>query len=480
MAPSSLGSQERPLRVAVVGSGPSGFYAVQALFKAVDLHARVDMFDRLPTPFGLVRGGVAPDHQKIKSVTRIYEELARDARFRFFGGVMLGRDVQVADLAAHYDQIVYAVGNESDRKLGVPGEDLAGVHSATAFVGWYNAHPDYLDQRFELDRAHTVAVVGNGNVAMDVARVLLKDPSALADTDIADYALDALRKSTVREVVLLGRRGPAQAAFSPKEMEEIAALDDVDVVIDPDDATLDPLSAAWIETQPRSAQRNVKLLQELAAKGEGSARKKLRCRFLVAPVELRGSDGRVEVVAVEHSHLVADDRGTPRPKGLGEVSEVPAQMVLKAVGYRGVPIPGVPFDGRAGIIPNRDGRVLASPEGAVVAGQYVVGWAKRGPTGLIGTNSPDSVATVQEMLKDLAGKTAAPLLPGEREAVPRLLAQRGVACVTWDDWRRLDAHEQARGRDKGKVRDKVYRLDEMLRLARGQGGNRDAEVEGHA
>jgi len=466
MALPPLGSESRPLRVAVVGSGPSAFYAVQALFKAANLQVRVDMFDRLPTPFGLVRGGVAPDHQKIKSVTRIYEELARDPRCRFFGAVKVGRDLEVGDLTAHYDHIVWATGNESDRRLGVPGEDLAGVHSATAFVGWYNGHPDFADQSFDLAATETVTVVGNGNVAMDVARILLKDPAELAATDIADHALAALRESSVREVVLLGRRGPAQAAFSPKELEEIAELVGVDVVVDAAEAELDPLSAAWVESQPRSAQRNVKLVKELAARGEGSAAKKLRCRFLVAPVELLGDGGRLRAVKVEHSKLVADPSGTPRPQGLGTHSVLPAQMVLKAVGYRGVAVAGVPFDERNGIIPNRDGRVLERDGGAVVPGQYVVGWAKRGPTGLIGTNSPDSIATVKEMLADLTGKTAAPLRPDDGDAIPELLARRGVDFVTWSDWCSLDAHEQEQGKACGKVRAKVVGVAEMLGVVR--------------
>lgn len=481
MAQTPLGSQARPLRVAVIGSGPSAFYAVQALFKAENLRVVVDIFDRLPTPFGLVRGGVAPDHQKIKSVIRIYEEVARDPRCRFFGGVKVGRDLQVADLAALYDQIVYAVGNESDRKLGVPGEDLAGVHSATEFVGWYNGHPDYTDRRFDLEGAHTVAVVGNGNVAMDVTRILLKDPAALAATDIADYALAALQRSKVREVLLLGRRGPAQAAFSPKELEEIAALDGVDVVIDPDEAAVDAESAKWAESQPRSTQRNIKLVQELAARGEGTALKKMRCRFLVAPTELHGEGGRVSRVKVEHSSLVLDPSGTPRPKGRGEFSELPAQIVLKAVGYHGVAVPGVPFDAKAGIIPNLDGRVLECAGGKVVPGQYVVGWAKRGPTGLIGTNSPDSVATVKEMVHDLSGKQAAPLPMDEREAMPRLLTQRGIAFVTWADWCHLDQHEQAQGKARGKVRAKVVDLIEMLAVARSKGdrgADRDTNKQG--
>lgn len=454
----------RALRVAVIGSGPSAFYAVQALLKTENLNVRVDVFDRLPTPFGLVRGGVAPDHQKIKSVVKVYESVAADPRFRFFGNVMLGRDLSVDDLRAHYDQIVYAVGNESDRKLGVPGEELAGVHSATEFVGWYNGHPDFADRRFELARATRVAVVGNGNVAMDVARILLKEPDALAETDIAEYALETLRGSKVQEVALLGRRGPAQAAFSPKELEEIAELPGVDTVITPDEAEIDALSAGWLPTQPRSTQRNVKLIGELAAKGDGSNAKKMNCRFLVSPVEIMGRDGRVTGIKVEHAQLVADKDGTPRPKGTGRFSTLPCDLVLKAVGYRGVPVKDVPFDERGGVIPNAEGRVLDKAGGSVVAGQYVVGWAKRGPTGLIGTNSPDSVDTVRGMIADLVDQTAAALPSNDLDAIPALLRKRGATPISYADWQKLNAWEIAQGQAKGKVRQKLHDVAAMLRV----------------
>ena len=293
MADHQLGSESRPLRVAVIGSGPSAFYAAEALFKA-ECHVRVDMFDRLPTPYGLVRGGVAPDHQKIKTVTKLYVKIAANPGFRFFGNVKLGRDLQVEELVGLYDHIVYAVGNESDRKMRIPGEELAGVHSATSFVGWYNGHPDFADLRFDLENATCVAVVGNGNVAIDVARVLIRDPDELAETDIAGYALEALRKSQVREVVLLGRRGPAQAAFSPKEIQEVGDLAGVDVAVRADEVELDPLSAAWLEeSAPKAAHRNMRYLVEQAQRGDTPSTKNVQCRFLVSPIEVTGENGRV-------------------------------------------------------------------------------------------------------------------------------------------------------------------------------------------
>ena len=459
----SPGSAARPLRAAVVGSGPSGFYAAEALFKVEGLHVQVDMVDRLPTPYGLVRGGVAPDHQNIKSVVKVYQKVAENPGFRFHGNVRVGADVQVAELEQCFDMVVWAIGCEGDQRLGIPGEDLAGVHSATSFVGWYNGHPDHRAHRFDLARAKRVAVVGNGNVSMDVSRILLKSPDALASTDIADHALEQLRTSSVREVSLLGRRGPAQAAFSPKEIEEIAELPDVDVVVRPDEAALDEYSTKWLGTQARSAQRNVKFLTEHAALGEGTRPKKLRARFCVAPVELLGKDGRVVAVRVQHAVLVPDSEGTPRPQMLDRFEEIPADLVFRAIGYRGIPIPGLPHDERKGIVPNKDGRVLDKVGGTVRTGHYVVGWAKRGPSGLVGTNSPDSKATVEQMVADLqAGKG----LLSPTTSLAALLQSRGVDVVTWQDWSRLDAHEVATGTARGKVRDKQPDVQALMAAVR--------------
>ncbi|MBL9078200.1 MAG: FAD-dependent oxidoreductase [Planctomycetes bacterium] len=458
------GMQAAAFRIAIVGSGPSAFYTAEALCKAHPGDLRVDMFERLPVPYGLVRGGVAPDHQKIKEVVRIYEKIAAHPGFRYFGNVTIGRDLQPAELAARYHQVVYAHGCESDQKLGVPGEALASVHSATEFVGWYNAHPDHRDRRFDLAAARTVAIVGNGNVAMDVARVLLCDPDHLATTDIADHALAALRRSTVREVVLLGRRGPAQAAFSPKEIEEIHELPGVDVAVRPQDAALDPLSAAWLERDgSRSQQRNVKFLQERAAAGASSDGKRLVCRFLVAPTELRGEQGRLRAVQLQHMRLEAAADGTPRPVPDGGSETLAIDLLFKAIGYRGVPLPGLPFDDKKGIVPNVDGRVVEAAGGAVRRGHYVAGWCKRGPTGLIGTNSLDAKATVAAMLAD---RDAGALLPGNGADVVDLLRQRAVDTVDWTDWQRLDAWERQQGEARGKLRHKLPSVDELMQTVR--------------
>jgi ferredoxin--NADP+ reductase len=459
------GTGEVPLRVCTIGSGPSAFYAAESLLKTPGLEVRVDMFERLPTPFGLVRGGVAPDHQKIKSVSKVYDKIAEDPRFRFFGNVRIGRDLAIADLERNYHAIVWAIGCESDNRLGIPGEDLAGVHSATEFVGWYNGHPDHRDRSFDLARARRVVVVGNGNVAMDVSRILLQPAERLATTDIADHALSILRQSTVREVVLLGRRGPAQAAFSPKEIEEIAELPDVDVAVSADDMKLDPHSATWLETQSRSVQRSVKFLQECAARGPQDRPKRLCCRFLVSPIALEGDAGRLKRVRVQHAELAPDADGTPRAKPIDRFTTIEADLVLKAVGYRGIELPGLAFDATRGIVANRDGRALQTAgDSDVRTGHYVVGWAKRGPTGLVGTNSPDSKATIELLLEDLRdGKTMSPTPQCETEAA---LRKNGIDFVTWSDWLRLDAHERSEGKTRGKARHKEPSAEALMQAVR--------------
>lgn len=459
-------TEDRPLRVVVVGAGPSGFYAVEALFKAPGVNVTCDMIDRLPTPFGLVRGGVAPDHQSIKRVVKVYEKVAADPRFTFFGNVRLGQDVSVEDLRATYDAIIYAVGNESDRRMGIPGEDLPGVHSATDFVGWYNGHPDYTEHRFDLS-ARAVAVIGVGNVAIDVARILARDPAELAGTDIAAHSMGPLESSAVEVIYLIGRRGCAQAAFSPKEIRELGSLDGADLVVSDADATPDALSAAWlVDGADRDAQKNVAYLQEKAAEAPAGKPRRIEVRFLLSPVAfIPGEDGRLAKVRLERNELVAG-RGGPRPQGTGAFEELEVGLAFKAVGYRGIPIPGVPFHERWGVVCNVDGRVTpdeASQE--PIPGEYVVGWAKRGPSGLIGTNKPDSIATVKNLLDDYTRPEGPPRRSyAEAGAFAALLAERGHPFVTFADWGAIDAAETERGRAGGKLREKFTRIDEMLKL----------------
>lgn len=456
---SAPGTPARPLRVAIVGSGPSGFYAADALLKTKDLDVRVDVFDRLPTPYGLVRGGVAPDHQKIKAVIAVYEKLALDPRVRFFGNVKLGRDVSVDDLRARYDQLVYAVGCESDRHMGVPGEELEGSFSATEFVGWYNGHPDHRGHEFDLS-CEAAAVVGIGNVAIDVVRILAQDPEALAKTDMAAHAVEALRRSRIKRLYLLGRRGPVQAAFSPKEIEELGEVARTDFVVDPAELVLDAASQAGLSDA--EAKKNYDDLVELAARGAGTKERKIFARFCVSPAEVLGKDGKVAALKLERNSLEPDGKGGVKAKGTGAFETLEGVgLVFRSVGYRGVPVPGVPFDEKAGRIANDAGRVTAG--GAPVAGEYVVGWAKRGPSGLIGTNRADSVATVQAMLADLKdGKLPARAVDAAPDATPQLLAAKGVKAVTFAQWKELDKLELAAGAKAGKIREKFTRVDEML------------------
>lgn len=452
------GTADRPLCVAIIGSGPSGFYAADALLKTPELTVRVDVFDRLPTPFGLVRGGVAPDHQKIKAVTAVYEKCALDPRVRFFGNAKLGRDFTVEDLHARYDQIVYAVGCESDRHMGIPGEELDGSYSATDFVGWYNGHPDHREHAFDLS-CEAAAVVGIGNVAMDVTRLLSCEPDALAKTDIAEHALQALRASKVRTVWLLGRRGAAEAAYSPAEIEEIGELPTTDLVVNAAEAAVGEVSQAALADA--NVKKKVEYVQKHAALGEGSKGRKVRLRFCVSPVEVVGKDGKVVALKLERNKLVSDGKGGVKAVGTGEFETIKVGLVLRSVGYRGIPVPGVPFDEKAGRIANEAGRVTNA--GAPVLGEYVVGWAKRGPSGLIGTNRADSVLTVQAMLADLKdGKLPTRPIDASPDSTPKFLAAKGVKAVDFQRWKELDKLELAAGAKKGKIREKFTRINEML------------------
>lgn len=456
-----VGTPDNPLRVAIVGAGPSGFYAAEHILKGEDLHAQVDLFDRLPTPFGLVRGGVAPDHPKIKSVIRVYEKTAAREGFRFFGNVKVGHDVEVADLERLYHAIVFTVGCETDRTLGIPGEDLPGSHAATAFVGWYNAHPDYAGEEFDLSCERAV-VIGNGNVAMDVARMLALTEHELRQTDTADHAIEALARSQIREIVVLGRRGPAQAAFTNPEIRELGEMEDADVVVDPAEAELDPASQAYLESEQadKTTRVNVETVQEFAARQPAGKRRRIVLRFLRSPVEIEG-EGKVERIAIGRNELV-DEGGTLRARDSGEREELECGLVLRSVGYTGVPIEGVPFDERRGLILNEGGRVLDSHDAGHKLGHYTAGWIKRGPSGVIGTNKKCAQETVDHLLADAReGRLMAPPSP-EPGAVEELLGERGVRFVSFEDWQAIDQAEVGRGEPHGRPRVKFVRVEEML------------------
>lgn len=454
------GSAERPLRVAIVGAGPSGFYAAGSLLKEPDLTVSIDIFERLLAPHGLVRYGVAPDHQNIKAVSKIYDRTVADPNVRFFGNVEFGRDILLEDLRRHYDQTIFAVGAQSDRRLGIPGEDLPNSFSATEFVAWYNGHPDYA--HFKPDLAvESVVVVGVGNVAMDVARVLAKSVDELRNTDMADGALDALAASKVKDIWVLSRRGPAQVKFTNAEIREFGHLAIADPIVRDDEMNIDKTSLKSIEGDT-AAQKNLDYLRAYVEMSASSRKpRRVNFRFLISPVEiLAGPDGHIAAVRCERNQLVPTEDGDMKAVGAGVFETIPAGMVLRSVGYRGVPLPSVPFNHRSGTIPNVEGRIT-DEQGAVIPGLYVVGWAKRGPTGVIGTNKPDSQETVNQMVAELASLEPAP--DSGPEAVVKLLTERQVRYINNADWARIDQAELSRGKAQERPRVKFVSREEMLK-----------------
>jgi ferredoxin--NADP+ reductase len=434
-----------PLRVAVVGSGPAGFYAAGAVLSS-DVPAEVDMIERLPTPWGLVRLGVAPDHPNIKAVSRAFEKIAAQPGFRFLGNVDVGRDVTHEELMKLYDAVVYAVGAQTDRRLGIPGEDLPGSWAATELVAWYNAHPDFQSIPFDLNVERAV-VVGAGNVALDVARMLALSADELAPTDTTDAAIDAINESPLREIVLLARRGPAQAAFTTPELKEMGELADADVIVDPADLE----GAVGTDT---NSERNLEVLRDYAGREPAGKGRTVVFRFCVSPVEIRGQD-RVEEIEIVHNELVDDGSGGVRAVPTDRHETIPCGLVFRSVGYRGVAVPGVPFDEERGVIPNEGGRVEP--------GLYAAGWIKRGPTGVIGTNKKDATETVELLLED----ARAGLLRRESdERIESLLAERGVEVVMYGGWEAIDLEEKTRGEPHGRPRIKLCSWDELLAAAR--------------
>jgi len=431
-----------PLRVAVVGSGPAGFYAAGALLGG-EAPVEVDMFERLPTPWGLVRLGVAPDHPKLKTVSRAFEKIAERPGFRFLGNVEVGRDIGHADLARLYDAVVYAVGAQTDRRLGIPGEDLPGSWPATEFVAWYNAHPDYPGLEFDLDVERAV-VIGVGNVALDVARMLALTPEELAPTDTADAAIAAIDGASIREIVVVGRRGPAQAAFTTPELSELGELAGADVIVDAAD-----LEGA-IATDTNS-ERNLEVLREFASRAPAGKPRRVVLKFFASPVAIRGAD-RVESIELVRNVLDENDRAVPTE----ERETLSCGIVFRSVGYRGVALPDVPFDEKTGTIPNQGGRVEP--------GLYVAGWIKRGPTGVIGTNKKDATETVELLLEDAAAGRL-PRTGATAADVDALLDERDVRRVLYNGWQSIDEVERSAGEPRGRPRVKLCTWDALLDAA---------------
>ncbi|MDT5003456.1 MAG: ferredoxin/flavodoxin---NADP+ reductase [Mycobacterium sp.] len=452
----------RPYHIAIVGSGPSGYFAAASLLKFADsddeADVRVDMLEMLPTPWGLVRSGVAPDHPKIKSISAQFEKTALDPRFRFFGNIVVGEHVQTTELADRYDAVIYAVGAQSDRPLNIPGEDLPGSVAAVDFVGWYNAHPHFEEMAPDLSTGRAV-VVGNGNVALDVARILVTDPDVLGTTDIADHALQVLHDRGVEEVLVIGRRGPLQAPFTTLELRELGHLEglgDVDVIVDP--ADFEDISDEDLEAAGKTVRNNIKVLRGYADAAPKGAKRRIVFRFRTSPIEIKG-DGKVESIVLGRNELVADDTGRVSAKDTGEREEVPAQLVVRAVGYRGVATPGLPFDDKNGTIPHSRGRVEGSRN------EYVVGWIKRGPTGVIGSNKSDSQETVDTLVGDLADADLADFAENHSEVLAEWFVERQPKVVTDDHWKLIDDHERGAGGTGGRPRVKLTSVAELLRIA---------------
>ena len=456
-----LGTTENPLRVAIIGSGPAGFYAAGQLLSAGDPVVTVDLFDRLMTPWGLVRFGVAPDHPKIKSVTRVFDRTAQMPGFNFHGNVEVGSDISHEQLAAAYHAVLYAVGTPHDRKLGIEGEELPGSVSATEFVAWYNGHPDYAAMDFDLSCRRAV-VVGNGNVALDVARMLALSVDELSVTDIADHAIELLRASEVQEIVVLGRRGPVQAAFTNPELRELADLELADVVVDPADVELDPASAAALADADMTTTKNVETLTAYAALTPSGKPRRVVLRFLASPIAIEG-DQKVEAIVVERNELVEGPDGSLRAQPTGQRERIETGIVLRSIGYVGTPLPGVPFDDRRMTVLNQDGRVLDSATREPLPGVYAAGWIKRGPSGVIGTNKKCAQETTALLLEDFA----AGRLPQPSISAEQLLTElrTRVDVVDYSGWEAIDAHERALGEPTGRPRVKLVSREEQLHRA---------------
>jgi len=463
----SQNENNKQFRVAVIGSGPAGFYACEHLFKRKEHNFSIDMFDRLPTPHGLVRSGVAPDHQKIKSVTRVYDKIASNENFRFFGLVEYGKHITIDDLKRHYHIIIFATGAQTDRKMNIPGEDLEGSHTATEFVAWYNGHPDYKDYNFDLSK-EKVAIVGVGNVAVDVARILCRTEAELMETDIADYALEALKESKVKEVYLLGRRGPAQAAFTNPEVRELGNLDDAHAITQIEEVELDEFTKELLEKEEdRSLVKKIEILNSYSEDIEFEKSKKLHIRFLVSPVEIIGNEeGKVKAIKLVKNELYMTDDGSLRARATDETEVLDVGLVFRSIGYHGVPLPEVPFHEKWGVIHNQKGRVIDSETQLHVHGMYSTGWIKRGPTGVIGTNKLDSGETVDCIIEDIeSGSLLSPEAADPRH-ISDLINERQPQHFSYEDWLRLNELEILKGQEQGRPRVKYTSIDDMLKAVK--------------
>ena len=452
--------------VAIIGSGPAGFYAADHLFKNKEHIFHVDMYDRLPTPFGLVRLGVAPDHQKIKTVTRVFDKIATNPNFRFFGYVEFGKDINLFDLKKYYHIIIFATGAQTDRRMNIPGEDLKGSHTATEFVAWYNGNPDYKEREFDLSK-ETVAIIGVGNVAVDVARIFCRSEQELRKTDIADYALEKLINSKVKEVYMIGRRGPAQAAFTNPELKELGNLDDADLILDSEEIEPDQITKNFLEeNEDKPTNRKLELLKEFSSNKETNKNKKLHIRFLLSPIEIAGSDDNsINSIKLTRNELYKSPDGSIRPRSTNEKIELDVGLVFRSIGYRGVPLPDVPFNEDWGVISNEKGRILGKDK-IHIEGLYATGWIKRGPTGVIGTNKTDSGETVKCIIDDIAANKFNKPQVVEPQSIESLIKERNDKFINYKQWQKVDQSEIERGQQLGRPRLKYTDIEEILRVAK--------------
>ena len=453
-------------KIAVIGSGPAGFYVAGELFRQQSWSIKVDMFDRLPTPYGLVRGGVAPDHQKIKSVTKIYSRIAENDNFRFFGNVEFGSDIHRSDLLELYDALIYAVGSPSDRSLGIPGEELPGSHSATEFVAWYNGHPDFREHKFNLS-VKDVFIIGMGNVALDVARILAKTPEELSKTDISDNALETLFESQIEDIWLVGRRGPLQAAFTPVEVREFLELESADVMLEGGLLKLDAESQRILETDAsKDTKKNIEILRQISEKNSSNKKKRVRFLFLASPLEILGN-GCVGKIRMVRNELVKRDDGSLRPQANDDFMEENTGLIFRSIGYHGNPLADVPFDHNSGTILNECGQIIdEDQDNSLRTREYVAGWIKRGPTGVIGTNKQDAVETVHRMLETFLQEKIEPSQQTDSSDIEALLKERNVDYVSFEDWKLLDEYETEAGQEQERPRVKVTSIEKMLEIIR--------------
>ena len=456
-------AENKKLRVAIIGSGPAGFYSADRLFKKSPVPATIDMFDLLPTPHGLVRHGVAPDHQKIKTVSRLYDKIASTPAFRFFGLVEFGKDITLDDLKKRYHQIVFATGAQTEKKLDIPGENLPGSHTATEFVAWYNGHPHSSELDFDMS-CERALVIGVGNVAVDVARILCMSPAELSKTDIANYALEKLAASNIKEICIIGRRGPAQAAFTNPELKELGKLENACVAAREDETCLDPLTRKVLEKKPDTAtEKKLEILRGFTENAPGGKEKTLYLRFLLSPVCINaGENGRVYSVSFAKNKLVKDNDGKIAAVTGNETEEIESGLVFRSIGYRGVALRDVPFDSSAGIIPNSSGRVLDKPGGEAIKGIYTAGWIKRGATGVIGTNKTDSAETTDVMIEDFANGIFIKSKLTE-SPIEELLEKKNLNYVSYNKWSLLDKRETEQGQKTGRPRVKYTSIEEIIK-----------------